>query len=151
MSVYRGPFTGDVELLSHIKRELPKTSGAMGHSSRSYRPTGRVSTLRPAQGKFSCRASVTRRIGLFTRLKLKWGEEERAEWTLQVNLIDVPPLKTNTCKSTQKEVHSCANAHSHDECVQSCGVASGVLRYVLVFLFFRYLGSENKENADCYI
>ncbi|XP_014482930.1 PREDICTED: proto-oncogene tyrosine-protein kinase receptor Ret [Dinoponera quadriceps] len=60
-------------------------------------------------------------------LKLKWGEEQRAAWMLQVNLIDVPQSKTNTCKPTQKEVHSCANARSRDECVQSCGIASGVL------------------------
>ncbi|XP_032666681.1 proto-oncogene tyrosine-protein kinase receptor Ret isoform X1 [Odontomachus brunneus] len=59
-------------------------------------------------------------------LKLKWGEEKRAEWMLLVNLIDVPPSKTNTCKPTQKEMHSCANAHSYDQCVQSCGTASGV-------------------------
>ncbi|XP_019697770.2 proto-oncogene tyrosine-protein kinase receptor Ret isoform X1 [Harpegnathos saltator] len=60
-------------------------------------------------------------------LKLKWGEEKRAEWTLQVNLIDVPPSKgNNTCRLTQ-EMHSCANARSRDKCVQSCGIASGAL------------------------
>lgn len=67
------------------------------------------------------------------QLKLKWSGEDRVtmnrtnEYRIRVNLVNVLPSKTNTCEqSAQKEMHSCANAESREDCEKSCGVASGV-------------------------
>lgn len=70
-------------------------------------------------------------INLFVRLELKWSGEDRIATTrmLEVNLVNLS--KINTCEqSAQEEMHSCANAESREDCEKSCGIASGVFRYV---------------------
>ncbi|EFN69712.1 Proto-oncogene tyrosine-protein kinase receptor ret [Camponotus floridanus] len=62
-------------------------------------------------------------------LQLNWSEKNGIGKinTLQVKLVNVPSSKINTCiQSTQKEMHSCANANSREKCEKSCGIASGV-------------------------
>ncbi|RLU21488.1 hypothetical protein DMN91_005861 [Ooceraea biroi] len=61
------------------------------------------------------------------QLKLEWSGANRVVMTrtLRVNLINVS--KIETCKRSEEETRSCANAETREDCEKSCGIGSGSL------------------------
>ncbi|GAB1866896.1 Proto-oncogene tyrosine-protein kinase receptor ret [Camponotus japonicus] len=61
-------------------------------------------------------------------LQLNWSGKDGIGKinTLQVNLVNVLPSNNTCVQSAQKELHSCANTESRENCEKSCGIASGV-------------------------